>query len=172
MSLYNERCLAAEQTLLSKTSDRCSLSSIGLDPAACHLSHLNGPKGDLSVALEHHALLALTQSNARSAFRGRSHGSYWDAPMHTLGQLIWPPAPEPWPSFTSRSPLRQLHLQRVSLDLCTPNRSKKCTDLNHFVFPGNWVSVQLLQAISSMHDIPFACFFLMFKLSYTNGYLY
>lgn len=68
--------LIAEQTLLSKTSDRWSLSSIGLDPAACHLSHLNGPRGDLSVALELHTLLALTQSNARSAFGGRSGGSH------------------------------------------------------------------------------------------------
>lgn len=68
--------LIAEQTLLSKTSDRCSLSSIGLDPAACHLSHLNGPRRDLSVASELHTLLALTQSNARSAFGGRSSGSH------------------------------------------------------------------------------------------------
>lgn len=71
-----ESRLIAEQTLLSKTTDRCSLSCIGLDPAACHLSHLNGPGGDLSVASELYALLALTQSNARSAFGGRSSGSH------------------------------------------------------------------------------------------------
>lgn len=68
--------LIAEQTLLSKTSDRYSLSSIGLDPAACHLSHLNGPRRDLSVASQLHTLLTLTQSNARSAFGGRSSGSH------------------------------------------------------------------------------------------------
>lgn len=71
-----ESCISAEQTLLSRTSDRCSLSSIGLDPGACHLSHLNGPRGDLSVPLELHTLLVLTQSNARSAFGGRSDGSH------------------------------------------------------------------------------------------------
>lgn len=62
--------LIAEQTLLSKTTDRCPLSSIGFDVAACHLSHLNGPRGDPSVASELSTLLALTQSNARSALGG------------------------------------------------------------------------------------------------------
>lgn len=68
--------MIAEQTLLSKTTDRCSLRCIGLDSAACHLSHLNGPRGDLSVASELYTLLALTQSNARSAFGGRRGGSH------------------------------------------------------------------------------------------------
>lgn len=49
------------------------------------------------------------------------------------GQPLWPLAPEPWPSFTSRSPLQQLHLHRVSSDLCAPNSSGKQTDCNHVV---------------------------------------
>lgn len=114
LSYFKECRLIAEQTLLSKTSDRYSLSSIGLDPAACHLSHLNGPRRDLPVASELHTLLAWTQSNARSAFGGRSSGSHWGALVHGEGQLLWPLTPEPWPSFTSRSPLQQLHLHRVS----------------------------------------------------------
>lgn len=68
--LFKRMLGTAEQTLLSKTTDRCPLSSIGLDAAACHLSHLNGPRGDPSVASELYTLLALTQSNARSALGG------------------------------------------------------------------------------------------------------
>lgn len=68
--LFKRMRLIAEQTLLSKTTDRCPLSSIGLDAAACHLSHLNGPRGDPSVASELYTILALTQSNARSALGG------------------------------------------------------------------------------------------------------
>lgn len=75
--LYKRICRTAEQTLLSKTTDRCPLSCIGLDAAACHLSHLNGPRGDPSVASELYTLLALTQSNARSALGG----SHWWQPL-------------------------------------------------------------------------------------------
>lgn len=75
--LFKRMRLIAEQTLLSETTDRCPLSSIGSDVAACHLSHLNGPRGDPSVASELYTLLALTQSNARSALGGgRAGGSH------------------------------------------------------------------------------------------------
>lgn len=88
LCVFKKRRLTAEQTFLSKTSDRCSLSSIGLDPGPCHLSHLNGPKGDLSVASELQTLLALTQSNARSAFGGRSDDSHKGALVCRKGQLM------------------------------------------------------------------------------------
>lgn len=68
--------LIAEQTLLSKTTDRCPLSSIGLDVLSVTFHISVGPEVTPSVALELYTLLAVTQSNARSALGGRDGGSH------------------------------------------------------------------------------------------------
>lgn len=94
----------------------CSLVSIGSAHAVCHLSHLGARGGDPRRVPRLRTLSALTQSNTDFCWGGRRRGQ---APEHAREPSATTPRdlppPEAWPSFTSGSPLQQLHWRRVSL---------------------------------------------------------